>query len=1482
MASPLLDGMVAPTMKAPKPKGPSLLESHFPKQDEERDIDDLTAQRNQVFNRALSAFQRLEPVSNDRYTLRLTNVHYKGELKMPTPEEQKQALVKRSTMARPLYGTWELVDNASGKVIDRRNKLVARVPILTDLGTAIYNGVATTTSNQSRLLPGVYVRRQSTGIVEAHINPATRTGRTHHIILDPASSVFYLNVGHAKWPLLPLLKLLGVKESQLREAWGDDLLASNLQRAGRFDLKKLYSRFAQYGAAPPKSDEELKEALKNALTRIQLSPDVTQRVLGRPYSNVTPDTYLDATRKILKIHRGEEEPIDRDNLVFQSVWTPEDMLEEKILRYKQPLYKALYKATLAKSLEKLPTRLMDDAIKDVFSGSSGLSQVIDAINPLQVYEQRVRVTRLGEGGISSVDSIPDEAKGVQGSHFGFIDGILTPESLKAGADLRFTRKARKGRKNKILVPFKNLKTGEIEYLTPQDIYDTPIAFPGKKSRDGDWVYAIWRGKIQDVPISKVKYALPHGEDAFSAMANFVPMKSAVKGQRAVMASRMLTQALPLVNAEAPYVQVGVPDQPGKSFEEIYGTKIMGAIRADEDAEVKKVTQNEIVLRTKSGDKRIPLHRHLPGQSKTGFNQEPVVEPGQIIKKGDLLARSNFTDRDGVSALGVNARVAYLPYRGHSFEDAIVVSESFAKRLTSEHYYQHRLETGQLDKLGRAGFIAAFPKKFNRKQLENIGEDGLIKPGSIVHYGDPLVLATRKRPIKKGHERAKAGQLEDISIIWKHHSPGVVTDSLVGHRGVNVVVRTEMPLDVGDKIAGRHAGKGVVSKIVPDEEMPVDKDGKPFEVLLNDLGVISRVNPAQILEAALGKIAEKTGKRYKIVDFEDIDSLRDFVERELEKNNISPQEDLFDPVTGKKIRSVTTGNRFIMKLHHTAESKGSGRATTGYTSEGTPARGGEEGSKRVALMHLGALLSSGATKVIKDAALIRGQQNLDYWRKFMAGYSPETPDVPLVHRKFVASLKAAGVNLESKGDRWNIMAMTDDSVANLAGARELKNAQTVDWRKGMEPVRGGLFDPDLTGGPHGNRWSFIRLAEPMPNPVMEQGILSLLNLTADQYRAILAGKLKINGKTGPEGLRDALSKINVKNEIELLKTRIPKLPASAKNKAVKKLEYLVGAQNTNIHPKDWIMTKVPVLPPIFRPVSVMQGSDVPLVADANYLYKELFEANELLDDLKDKISDVGDERLAVYDAYKAVAGLGDPIQTETKQRKVKGMLRQVFGSSPKKSMIQQKILGVPVDLVGRAVISPNPELSMDEVAIPEDKAWQIYKPFIIRNLSRSGVAPFLAAEEWEKRTPRARDAMLKAMKSRPVIIDRAPVLHRYGVMAFWPRLTKNHVLEVSPMIVTGFGADFDGDQMNYHVPVSDEAVEEAIQKLLPSKNLISPASFKVHQLPKNEFIAGLYLASKPAKKEPPKLFATKKDAIRAWRRGEISINTPIRILSGDQK
>lgn len=1772
--SNLLDDSI---LTARKPLTPKPLAPSEPKEDELREFGDIGRTRTAIYTNVLKATQAIQPVSNGRHTLRLTNVAYQDPDRF-SKQQQKQAILNRQTLARRMQGVWELVDDATGDVIDRKKSVIMSVPHMTERGTFINKGTEYALKNQQRLLPGIYTRIRDNGEIESHANILPGVGQAHRYYLDPAKGMFRIKVGQGTVGIMPLLKAMGATKEQLLEAWGRDLYASNFTADDPQEYKKLKEKFLS--AKEMQGDEnQQREALVKKFHDMRVDPEVTKRTLGKEYNNLSLDTLLDITKKLIRVSKKEDDPDDRDSLPFQQFYGPEDLFAERIARDKDNLRRTLlWKASQRGSLKNMPSSALNKQLHAALL-HSGLGIAAEEINTAELLDKATAVTRLGEGGIPSLDSIPDEARSVQPSMFGFIDPLRTPESGRAGVDTFLARGARKGPNNKLYVKFNDARTGKPVYKTPQQLSDLTIGFPKSLERDLPRVVAMRGGKMVYVPKKDIDLVLPSMEDALNPLSNLIPNKSQVKGQRLVMASRMTTQALPVVDAESPLVQTAVPGTNRlQSFEEAYADK-MGALKAQKNGRVLSVSPDEIKVQYEDGTTdTLDIYNNFPLNRKTRIHQDPVVQPGQTFTANQLLAKSNYTDKTGATALGRNARTAYMVWEGKNFEDAVVISKSFAKKMTSEHIYQHELETNDKTSIGKKKYIQHFPSKYDKKTLENLDDNGVIKPGTEVKYGDPLILGISQKDV--AHNRVhKQGQVSyaDSTVNWEHHDPGIVTDVVMSKNGPAVIVKSLAEMRIGDKLSGRFGDKGILADIIDDEAMPKDAQGRPFEVLANPLGLVTRVNPGQMAELWLGKLAELQGKPFKVEDFDDSKDLINWVKEQLQQNNLKALEDVFDPKNDKKISNIATGNRFFMKLHHMAEAKSQGRSGGAYTAEGAPAKGGVEGcfapkqniltiqgykniseicekklgvqvrtfseslkewvyrpvvdwftyrakvddllsvhtiggpcekdsrtnrthsvmymtknhyvftydgrkvtaneltindklvtwgpiptedqkafiagtllgdatadfngisfehsvkqieyvnwksyvlnglnakscdtvhdmsqnpdfktkrclakvvwiaethvcdyytklcydnnhikrvtpewlaqlndlsiamwvlddgsisnrakkkgrinytgniathgfdyeskqllvdwlnnrlatdciinavgainltsdacrklipiiakyvpwevipkskkflikevmklqkvqpptklnttcelgkvpliiskiekykhdkpdvteinvydftvkdthtyvashalvsnSKRIGILESNALLAHGATDTLQDVISVRSNKNQDYWLQYMQGYNPKIEKVPYAYEKFVNQLKASGVNVVRKGSQQHIMALTDKDIDELAGDRELTNASGVDWGRGLQELPGGLFDKSKTGGHGGNQWSYFKLHEPMPNPVMEEPIRRILGLTQAKFEGILSGETQLDKYgTGPQAIKKALENINIAKEIELARNVMNGGKASQRDAAVRKLGYLKAAQKLGLSLADYTLTKVPVIPPSFRPVSVM-SNDMPLVNDANYLYKELFEANENLKKIQANLGTEasGAERLATYRAFKAVTGLGDPIGVKTQEKNIQGFLKNVFGSSPKFGVLQRKLISTTVDNVGRGVISPDPNLDMDQVGIPEDKAFKIYERFVTRNLVRRGMSLREAREAVKNKTKVAREMLNEEMERRPVYISRAPVLHKFGILAAKPQITKGDVLRVSPLVVKGFGADFDGNCCDY--------------------------------------------------------------------------------------
>jgi hypothetical protein len=534
------------------------------------------------------------------------------------------------------------------------------------------------------------------------------------------------------------------------------------------------------------------------------------------------------------------------------------------------------------------------------------------------------------------------------------------------------------------------------------------------------------------------------------------------------------------------------------------------------------------------------------------------------------------------------------------------------------------------------------------------------------------------------------------------------------------------------------------------------------------------------------------------------------------------------------------------------------------------------SKRMGGLELASLLSHGATEVIRDAHVHRQGANEDLWMRLRTGETLPAPKSPFIYDKFLHTLKAAGINVKKDNNSLTLHVMTDKDVDTIA-PNPVGNMETIDPKTG-DPIPGGLFDRGLHGA-EGEKWSHIKLDQPYPSPVMEDSVRKLLGITQKDLRNILAGTQTIGGKSGGVGIQNALASLNLDKMKEDAMQDIKSGRATRRDDGIKRLRAITGIQKAGVKPEDLMITKVPVIPPRFRPASFI--GNTMMVSDANYLYRDLMGAqknvSELAKDLPE--SELANERLSVYDALKAVQGMGDPIHQENIERGVKGFVRQITGvGGPKTGMFLSKVIGHPVNTVGRGAVTPDANLNMDQVGVPEEMAWKMFGPYVMRRMVKVGMPAAEAMKHVDKETDFAKKFLVQEMEKRPVMMTRAPSLHRFNIMGFQGVLKpKTSAISVSPLVVKPFNMDFDGDQANLHVPLSDEAVKEVWDKMLPSKNLFDIKSRKIHYQPSQEFVLGIYNATNADSKQKPAIFNTRAEAMAAYKAKTIDINTPIEIL-----
>jgi hypothetical protein len=985
-------------------------------------------------------------------------------------------------------------------------------------------------------------------------------------------------------------------------------------------------------------------------------------------------------------------------------------------------------------------------------------------------------------------------------------------------------------------------------------------------------FVLASGKLKKVPASqKSKYRIMDPSEFFSPVTNLIPGLSSVSGARVLIGDKSSLQAMTLVNREAPLIQ-SAPKGEADSFVKQFGKLV--SIRSASDGTVHKIGDDTIVVKDSSGKEHVheKYNNYIIGR-ESYIHHTPTVKVGDKVKAGDLMATSNYSDHEGTLSLGMNLKTAIMPFRSLNFEDALVISESAAKKLEGEQLIPVRLELGRGLETDKNKYVSLFANKFYNDQLSHIDDQGVVKKGTVLHHGDPVILAFQPKTLKSLDiqlgklSKVIRNAFSDVSTIWEYEYSGEVTD--VSHSGklITVTVKTRRPMSHGDKLNMPFGAKGVVH-IAADTKMPQGEDGKPVDVLLNTMSITSRVAPGLVNTVGLGKLAQKKGRSINMTGFYEGSSVQKVID-ELAKHNVSDTEKLYDPESGKYIE-VLTGPLYFNRLHHIAEDKISTRsAATTYDINMQPSKAGShEKAKRLGNLATTVALSNDAKAVLRDVATVRATKNDDFWTALKLGHAPPPPKVPFIFNKFISHLQGAGVNVTNEGSKYHILPQTDRDVVAMSRG-EIKEPLSYKLKQDeLVHEEGGLFDPTLVGI-NGDNYNHINLHHKIPNPMAEEHIRKLLKMTKVNYEESAA-----SGKIEKE-----LEKLDVDEKIAELKNLVASKRKSGRDDAIKALSFLTMLKNNDLKPTDMLLSKVPIIPAQYRPV-MAQGNQV-LTADINELYKDLMLVNNSYQSAKEHEGIIDPEHIntakkQIYNGVKAIYGLGDPIKQKSIEKGYKGLLATALGlqgGSAKESMFQAKVVNKPIDLVGRAVLLSDSKLDLNQASIPQQVAWSIFSPFIIRRMVRQGVPATKAREYLANKHPLALQALHEEMEDRPGIVTRDPQLSKYNFQGMYLKMNpdpKDFSIKLNPLVFTGYGADSDGDQLNVQLPASEDAKEEVKEKLLPEKNLIYHRTFSPMYKPSNEAATGLFAASFEDKKNSPKKYSSPAEVVKDFLAGKLDI------------
>lgn len=1417
-------------------------------------------------------------------TLKVNKVWVEDALEHGDLKGQLDAKLHGRSWAAPLFADISLVDS-QGKEVDRAKKLrVMEIPKLTPRLSFIVGGEEFQVANQLRLKPGVYVKSRPEE-TSAHFKlPIGFSKFNHSIDYAPAEKRWTVSIDGKTIPLYSYLHAVGVTDDEVVDAIGIEALDrikadADLKR----DVAKLRGVLTLEKADPQNLGENTMR-VRDILGALPMSPDVVKQKYGKAYKTLDKGLVVHALKNMGNVLSGEEEP-DIDSSRFKEFRTFDEILAERIEKSTKGIQGRIKlrmrdKSTVREIVQ--PDKLSE--IVSSFFNRSALSNYPSQSNPVNFVTGFTKTTVFGEGSIGNKRAVTTEDRDVDPSTFGAIDPMHTPDAGDIGAVMHVAVGAKKG-EGVILASFMNPKTQARVELPHPEIYDKRIAFPNEYHKDSSGkmvpidneIRIMHRGKVRTVGPGEVDLIVERASDLFDFSTNLVPFVNAMHGGRGLMAAKMYDQAVALKDPEAPLVQsASTPEKvSGHTFERIMGhmTGLVSLVAGTVDS----VDGEKIVVRDAGGKLHATqIYKDFPLNARSFVTSTPTVKPGDPVKKGDLLADSNFS-KDGTLAIGKNLKTAWLAARGWNYEDGIVLSEGAARKLTSEHMYKIDHKPSQDGLVGRDKYAAYFPSRFTAAQLGQLDEGGVVKKGQRLRSGDPVVVHLAKKNVTP--EDVVLGKISrnlvrpysDAATIWEEPFDGEVsTVQKLPDGSVKVLVKTSEPLQVGDKVVSRYAAKGLVTRIMPDHEMPHTKDGDAVEILLNPIGLPTRMNPSQIYEALAGKIAQKTGKTYVVDNFERGD-LRDRIQQDLKKHGLEEADELIDPISGRSLGKVTVGRQFIMKLEHAAKEKFNARDPSGaYTADLRPAKSGE-GAQTIGHMEMAALMSHGAMHNIRDMSTYKAGKNDEFWRAIQMNEPLPPPQPTFAFDKFVTLLKGAGINVQRRGTQFQLKPLTDDQTEAMSAGAVTNSRMLLG--KNLKPEDGGLFDEKLTGGLMGRKWTHIDLPYEVPNPIFEPAIRGAFGLSQREFDDIIEERAHVDafgskaaqekgGMTGPAAIKRMLQSLDVAKSIRTLKDKAKTSKGSDLNAINRALRFLLNMKENGVGPSDLFVKKIPVLPPIYRPIYPLPDGTLN-VSDVNYLYRDLVALKTQLGDLTGQVPDetLKEQRADLYHAVKAVVGVGDPISSEN----YRGIVDIVTGEHPKGSYYHSRLLRKQQELSGRAAIVGNPTLGMDEVGIPEDMAWTVFKPFIVQKLVGQGFAPLEAEELIKVRAAVAKDAMGYAMSERPVILNRAPTLHKHGIIGLKPMLFPGKSIQLNQLVTAGLGADFDGDTVGIHIPVTPEAVREAYD-MMPSANPMS-TSEKILVMPRHEAQVGLFRLTASGKKTAL-AYPSELEAIEAFYDGKI--------------
>ena len=1012
-------------------------------------------------------FSEINPI--DDYTGQKLSLKF-GKYYFGEPKNTDQfAKENNLTFEAPLHATVELTNKTTG-VVEEQEIYLGEYPWMTDRGTFVINGTERVVVSQLIRSAGVFFTAETIAgrnYYGAKIIP----GRGAWMEFETASNgAIYVKIDRRrKMPATTLLRALGYpKTSEIKELFADidtgdvkyidETLDKDTSRGANEALIEVYRRLRPGDLATVDNARQMIERMFFDFKRFDYSRvgryKLNQR-LGLDVANTAENRTLQMSdlvailREIIRLNNTQEPADDIDALSNRRIRLVGELIARQfrvgMLRMQR---NAMDRMSVADLESVSPSQLINArpivaAVREFFT-SSQLSQLLDEVNPLSELSHKRRLSSTGPGGLTR-ERAGFEVRDAHPTHYGRICSVETPEGANIGLVLNLATYARVNEYGFIETPYLRVKDGkvtdELVYLDASQEIGEVIADAGEAlNEDGTFrderVNARSNMQPSQVDASQVTFMDAAHRQILGSTAALVPFIEKTRVDRALTGSNMQRQAVPLLCPESATVGTGIE----KAVAENSGH----LIQASADGEVVRADADEVHVKYADGVKIYTLKHFVKNNDDRCYNQKVRVERGDKVKKGDILIEG-ASIAGGEIALGKNLLVAFMPWGGYNMEDAIIMSRRLVEddRLTSINIKDYTVEVRET-KLGPEIVTRDIPN-VSEESLRHLDENGIVQIGSEVKAGDVLVgkITPKGEQELSSEERLlraifgeKAKDVRDTSQRMNNAGGGKVVGVKIfsrenGHElkagvlmQIQIFVAQLRKIGVGDKMAGRFGNKGVVAKVLPVEDMPFLEDGTPVDVVLNPLGVPSRMNLGQIFETHLGMAARALGYRVATPSFNGVPSEK--ISDELEKAGLARdgKSQLFDGRTGEPFEERTTvGVMHMIKLHHMVSDKIHARSTGPYTMVTQQPLGGkaQNGGQRFGEMEVWALEAYGAAATLQEMLTIKSD---DVYGRAKA-YESIIKDEPIVGPKLPESFNVLVKELQGLGLRVDLV---DDEAA----------------------------------------------------------------------------------------------------------------------------------------------------------------------------------------------------------------------------------------------------------------------------------------------------------------------------------------------------------------------------------------------------------------------------------------------------------------------